>query len=458
MGRQVVSIKQLMNDKTKDLSPQKRAELLADYVEYRPKLYKNLMLPSYVHCYSLAIEFMQNWFLSNFTYNYFKTVHINGKHVLDDWKHFNNYNIKREKPMLAIVPTLNVDYDRENIDLYTSRKDVMLRRSTAQQSFFRDYDHSQFLYMQMREMEMNFTFKIRVNTRSEQLDLMNKLELWLRTGQTQDEHISADFHVPYDIMLNIAKVAAFEIDKNNNIVDIVEFLNYINAHSDLPIIFKMRAINQKPEFFVRARDLRCHIVIRDKIQIDDGERDGKLDTNFHLEIQTVLRMPVPHFYAYMNQDPVIHSIPISELKPAIGIYSIDYDIFGPENENRWPIVANTCYSIEKGEQVIDISPIFNNHTWNITKVIDNNNRLGIDSNIFLDLKIKYIGAHRAKSVNYHVNYKDMKIYIEEDIYEPEMLDIAIYADMAYINANIISMDEYNKNRFGYDFNNKETKR
>jgi hypothetical protein len=52
MGRQVVSIKQLMNDKTKDLSPQKRAELLADYVEYRPKLYKNLMLPSYVHCYS----------------------------------------------------------------------------------------------------------------------------------------------------------------------------------------------------------------------------------------------------------------------------------------------------------------------------------------------------------------------------------------------------------------------
>ena len=65
----------------------------------------------------------------------------------------------------------------------------------------------------MRQMEMTFSYRIRVESRAQQLDLMNKMELWFRCGTTQSDHLSADIHIPYDIMLNIAKDAHFEIEE-----------------------------------------------------------------------------------------------------------------------------------------------------------------------------------------------------------------------------------------------------
>ena len=175
--REKVTISQIMARKAEDMTPQERAELPRDFFEYRPQLYRNLAMPSYVHGYSLAIEYMRDWFLSHFDKDFFKVVHINGKHVLDDWKHFNNYNIKREKPMLAIVPTVDYDYDRESLDLYMADQNLLLKRSNYQQSFLKDYDSMTFLYMQPRALKMNFTFKVRVNSRAEQLDLYNKMEI-----------------------------------------------------------------------------------------------------------------------------------------------------------------------------------------------------------------------------------------------------------------------------------------
>ena len=211
-GRINVDVFDIMREKSKNASLEQIIKFGPDFMEYRPELYKSLYLPSYVHGYSLAIEYMRDWFVNNFPKDYFKTVYINGKHVLDDWKHWNNYNIKKEKPMLAIIPTVNVDWDRENLDLYLGSKDIMLRRYTFQDSFIKDYRNMVFLYMQMRQMEMTFSFRVRVESRAQQLDLMNKMELWFRCGSTQQDHLSADIHIPYEIMLNIAKDAHFEIE------------------------------------------------------------------------------------------------------------------------------------------------------------------------------------------------------------------------------------------------------
>ena len=91
--REKLTIGQILSQKYNDSSPEQRAALPRDFFEYKPQLYRNLAMPSYVHGYSLAIEYMRSWFLSHFDKNFFKVVHVNGKHVLDDWKHFNNYNI-----------------------------------------------------------------------------------------------------------------------------------------------------------------------------------------------------------------------------------------------------------------------------------------------------------------------------------------------------------------------------
>ena len=430
---------------------EKWAELFPNYTEYKPKLYKAMQLPSYVHGYSLAIEYMRDWFIAKFPKDFFKTIYVNGSHVLDNWKNWNNYNIKREKPMLAIVPTLSTDWDRENLDFYMADAKMILHQSNYDESFIKDYRNMCFLYLRLREMEMNFTFKIRVNTRAQQLDLLNKMELWFRVGTTQQDNLSADFHIPTDILLAMAKDAHFEVDEEKQLpADIPAFIQYLNQHSSAPVIFKMRAVNQMPAFFVRARNLFTHIAIRDKITIDDGERSGKLDNNFHLEMNIRLRMPIPHFYAYMAELPTPESIVISERKPMLGIYTINNFDIKPENEMGWPSIAVTSYYADKGEKYIDIKSLFASKEWPVSKVLFADLKLGISPEGFIDTKLFHCSDHMGgRLANFYMDYKNMRIVLNEDVIEDQYYEIAMYADMNYVSERLSTMENYNE-RVGSD--------
>lgn len=454
MARSKVSIREIEEYNLSKLPPDRRAELSTVYnMGYTPRLYKAIQLPSYVHSYSLCIEYMKSWFLKQFPPEYFKTVYVNGRHVLDEWKHFNNYNIKREKPMLAVVPTVNYDWDREGLDTYLADKNILLKRSNANQSFFKDWERMKFIYLQMREMEMNYTFKIRVESRAQQLDLFNRMELYFKIGSIHHEYLSADFHIPYNIILDIARAAAFDIDsKTNMIVDIPEFIQYMNKHSLIPVVFKMRAINQKPEFFVRARNMNIRIATRDKLQLDDGEKEGKLDTNYHVEMQCQVRIPIPWFFAYLSQDPIKQSIDVTERRPNIGIYTIYNMEIPPENEMGWPNIVVTSYSCGKDETFIDISQLFANPEWPAKKMIDYSLSLDLSPESFIDVKI-WRDSYLPKEIQHHMDFRHMKIVFDEDIRTNEVINIAIYADMNYINDSIISMNNFDNTRINVDPDN-----
>ena len=425
----------------------KYGKLPRNFMDYRPNLYSSLMMPSYVNGYSICIEYMKNWFISQFGKDYFRTVYINGKHVLDDWKHFNNYAIKREKPMVAIVPTVDYDYDRENLDMYMADKNLLLKRSNFQQSFFRDNKKSIFLYMQMRVLRMNFNFRIRLNSRSEQLDLYNKMEIWFRIGATQQKWISADFHIPYEVMLDIAKDADFEI-KDNMIVDITEFLSYMNNHSDLPFIFKIRAINQKPEFFIRVREIYVHIDTKDKLQMNDGEREGKLDTNFEIELPCVVDMPVPQFYAYFNQIPLQYDIKLID-NSTIGLYTINTFEIPETNNIGWGKMFITEYLADEGETSIDLSP-FISGSGNVSVVYDNCIKNNITPKTFLDIHAYRSNAGNSydSSVNLDVIHKTLQL--EVPALKDENITIACYYDHNYVNDYVSTMRNYNHTRVSDD--------
>ena len=189
-------------------------------IEQVKNLYGNLALPSYVHGYTLAIQYMYNWFESKFEKDFFRGgIYIDGKNVLDDYKKLNDYSrkniVKGQNPRARMAPRIRFDYDRESLDLYQAPPEVYLRRSNFQESFFIDRDRNLYLTFIPRDLRMNVNYKIRVNTKSQQLDLFNKMELDFRNGATQQEYISVDFHVPKEIMLNIADCAGFEIVNSN---------------------------------------------------------------------------------------------------------------------------------------------------------------------------------------------------------------------------------------------------
>ena len=267
------------------------------------KLFRSLSIPSEVHGYSIGVEFMRDWFMEKFPKDFFKTVYINGKNIMDDFRRFNKEKILIiEKPALAIIPSISIDYNRDTLDLELGGREILTRPSKYyKDAFIIDPDNNIFLGIKLKQLEMPFTFKVRVNTRAQQLDLMNYMKMALRIGATQKHFLSMDFHIPIDIILAIAENRKFEI-KDGKVVDIVGFLQYLNSHSLLPITYKYRTINGNSEYFVRLSDVYTHISCLDQLQIDEGVRTGHLDTNFHIEMNAILKIAVPSYYFFYSKE------------------------------------------------------------------------------------------------------------------------------------------------------------
>ncbi len=413
--------------------------------ERAEKLYANLAIPSYVHSYSLAIDYMYRWFESKFEKGFFiGGIYVDGKHVLDDYKNKDQkLIIKGQQPRARIEPRIQHDYDREGLDSYLAPVNMYTRRSNLNNSFFKDYDRDIFLGLNMKALRMDFNFKVRLNTRAQQLDLAQRMELYFRVGATQYEDLSLDFHVPKEIILNIAERAGFEI-KKNEVVDIVEFLHYLNRHSDLPFLFKIRAINKKAEFFIRMNGLYTHIAVRDKLQLDDGERNGKLDFHYHIEMNAVLTIPVPQFYAYYSANDLTVKINTKEANEGtVAIYSINVVDIPKVDENGWAQAAITQYATDEGEEFMDLSSLFSGENI-LSRTINHDLTNGVSPDHFINIKV-FTEGDIAKYVPIKMDW-NTKIAYFRDPQPEDILDIAIYYDREYINELNISMESLNDNR------------
>ena len=417
-------------------------------IEKIKKLHANLALPSYVHGYSLAIEYMYNWFKSKFPKDFFRGgIYIDGKHVLDDYRRLNEYAMKNivkgENPRARMAPTVEYDYDREGLDMYVGDPTVYFRKSKFQDSFFKDYERDMFLGFAPRALRMNVNYKVRLNSRSQQLDTFNRMELYFRNGSTQYEYISVDFHVPKYIILNIAERAGFEI-KGGEVVDIIDFINYLNRHSDVPFLFKLRAINQHPEYFIRINDVYTHIAVRDKLQLDDGERDGKLDFNFHVEMAAQLDIPIPHYYVYYAAEDMETTVLTKEPdNDCVAIYSINVLDIPKVDEHGWNQAAVTQYQADKGDTEIDISPIFGGDNP-LSRAISKDLVVGISPSKYINIRL-YNDEDIYKTPEFTIDWLNMKILLRYPSRE-EVIHIVIYYDREYINTLEIAENNLKANR------------
>lgn len=436
MSRKEVSISDVIN--TISIRPDKNPN------ETIVNLYSSLALPSYVHGYSLAIEYMTKWFEKKFEKDYFVGgIYIDGKHVIDDYKKFSSKDIvKGKNPRARMLPVVDFDFDRENLDTHLSGPELLLRKSNFEESFFKDTDRNIFLGVNMRALRMNFDFKVRVSTRSQQLDLFNRMEMYFRVGSTQHDNISVDFHIPKSIILNIADKAGFEI-KNGEVKDIVDFLSYLNSHSDLPFLFKIRAINQKPEFFIRVNKLYTHIAVRDKLRLDDGEQDGKLDFNFHIELAAQLTIPIPHFYTYYSAGELTQDIEIKESSKAVAVYTINVLEIPKTDENGWGIAATTDCQIDDGETFVDLSPMFEGNNP-LARAVNHSLANYVSPSKFVNIKI-YKDEDVARLVDIDIDWEKKICYFKSP-QDEDVLHIVIYYDRQYINDLDITLNLYNENR------------
>lgn len=408
--------------------------------KFKPFLYSNLSIPSYIHGYALGIEYMKKWFLEKFPANYFKYVHINGKHLFDDLKQFNNQNIVKENPILVITPTVETDWDNDNLDLYLAGRDLFLKRSDYQRSFFQDTEKKLYLAFQTQQLKMNFNFRIRLNSKAQQMDVYKNMELAMRIGATQSKYTIADFVIPRDILLNIAKANGFEI-KNNEITKPTSFLKYLNTHSQIPISYKLRTINNRLEYFMQLDNLYTHITCANKLSLDDGESIGKLFTNYVIDFECSLKIPVPHFFVYYNEKPLECNLNLE--KGGLGIYSLKQFFIPDLDNNKWYLMINTDYKCEAGEGEIDLTPLFKG--TDLEKMINNSLSKFISPLSFLNIEIHEEKAGEYPIKNSKIDFNTMKITFEP--YKDEtVIYIGVYANKEYINEIMYVENKINNGR------------
>lgn len=408
---------------------------------FERKLYKSLCVASSSSTYSICIEYMQKWFLSKFDNDYFKSVHIDGKHILDDARTMTELQkLKRLKPSLAIIPNMDLSFDNEKIDSYPYGIELYSAKAKFRDSFFVDKDNDVFLGIGMATTLMNFTFKVKVATRAAQLDLYKYMKMAFRVGYTQGEYVDMDFHIPYNLMVQLAHDTGFYI-KDEKIVDITKFLNYINAHSYLPFTYKYRCINGKSEFFLRMNEVYVHINTPE-ITADDGELEGQLNTNYEIEMQSVVRFPSPAYYSYYSQleHTEIKSTPYDGSN-SMHCFTIKLIEIPEKNEKGWGQYLTTEYEENdlKTPLSIDFSSLFEGE---LKEIIDYTIALGLSPSLFLDIKIF---NKDSEVTNKNMNWNTCTLTTVEPV-KVELSYIAIYADLNYINNTSINLRKSKETR------------
>lgn len=418
-----------------------------DKTDKPKKLYKSLATPSVVNSYSIAMQYIKNWFFSKFDEDFFKSIYVDQQHPLEDFRKIRTINnaLKKQKPSVAISSQINSDYNRDNVDLYQAPISVYLKRTKHNNSFFNDPEKNLNLSVLFRVMEINFGFKIRLSTRAQQLDVLENMMLAFRIGSTQGEYINMDCHIPYPLMMQVAADAGFEI-KDDKVVDIIGFIRYMNQRSVVPILYKFRTVNGKEEFFMRMSDLYVHISCLDYPSLDDGEQNGQLHTNFIIDFNVILKIPTPQFYAYHSTEEhnTLRNITKRMKGNSIGLYNIKIPKIPEMDEHGWnQYLITEYYSDEINKPIsIEMEDFFKNS--DLFKIIKQSRDMYLSPEIFLNIKFYTNGD----LVRYDINWQTFTINILDPI-DSNVIQIVVYADLDYLKTAMYNEDKL-KERFTTD--------
>lgn len=418
--------------------------------QHSKTLYRSICMPSMVQSYSLCIEYMKNWFLSKFQKDTFKSIYIEGKNIYDDFRSLSKIELlKKQKPALAIVPSITWDFNNENIDSYPYGLDLYVQTGRFKNSFFSCPETNSYLGIGMETILMPFTFRVRLETRAQQLDMYKFIKMACRVGFTNGEDVDLDFHIPYALMVQLAMDNGFEVirDESNNtdgvITNVPSFLRWLNMHSVLPFLYKHRTLNGRNEFFVRMRNMYVHIRPTD-ISADDGEREGQLTNNFNIELSAEVRFPAPKMYAYYsNNEHKLHTVYGAWYQPN-GPISTCYTFKGTpipdKNRYGWGLFMSTTYEEENinNNLIIDIKELLQG---DVGECIKDCIEKGISPSIFCD----FIFYNGGEYIDGKFNWDEL-IFTSSDIVRATGTYIGVYVDNNYLSDYIASHSGGYENR------------
>ena len=400
------------------------------------KLYNNLTVPSVMNTFSMGVAFMQHWFMREFDDGFFKATNVDESHVMKAYdKSKMLQNLKKMKPSLFISPRLNIEYDRDAIDLNMFGLKQYTRRDNVKMAFFQDKEKNMYLGLAVEEAEISFNFRVRLSSRAQQLDISNRMNKAFRIGTTQEQYLNMDFHIPYSTMMNIAKDAGFEVT-DSGVTNMVDFMKYLNSHSAYPILYKYRTLNGQYEFFVRIDNLYAHINTKDRLSLDDGEQEGQLVSNYMIDMQAILHIPTPKVYSYFSVEEHNNYDIETQTESTVGLYSIKMPNIPEKNSKNWyEYLHTTIYDEDMTKPLtVEFEELFKGSK--IGDLIKYNNSIMVSSSTFVEVKL----FNSGEEIDFTISWKDQVITTKEKVksYNTEMV---VYVDLGYVNEQSIVINK-----------------
>lgn len=429
--------------------------------KFEIQMHSNLCVPSFSHAYSMAVEISRDWFLSKMPMNYFRkkdgldSIFLNEIYMYDDYRKLSkSQRLKKDKPYVIITPQINYDFDLETVHTYNYGPELLVRRGWQSDSFFRDAERGLYLLMNMQIIEVKVDYKVVTYSKFIQLDLFKKMEIWFRIGATETQDRDMDFHIPEDIIFNIAVSAGFQVDKaTKQVKNPLDFVRYMNGHSSFPIMYKFRKATGNFDFFMRVPMLPIHMNMQDKLRPDEGEMQGQLHTNYGIEMSCTFRIPAPQFYVYYTKEPVPYNFSREEVRSNFEKENFDlctYKVVDIPlvNSRGWEKFVWSKYEYGNDDNgVIDMNGLIGSdkHGSEFYGVMQTTMQAGLSPSVYMDVVLFTADPSSNDIVNTTIDWENNSIFVNDKL-DPQILYIAVYVNLDYYNRTLEEIDRMGSNR------------
>ena len=403
----------------------------------RPRmLLTSVTLPSQYNSYAVCTEFAKEWFLEKYPQQYFNSVYMDGSKSFDQFRQFSQINqqLKRTNPLLAITPSIDLQHNRDFIDT-NMELTGHLRRTRMEGVFFSDYDDPDkavHLAIQFKTIKMNFIYKIRLDTKAEMIDEIERIKYKHRAGMTETRNLPLEIHVPRKIICQIAFDHGMLKEDYTDIRNPDEMLQYLNSHSFLPFLYKRRNATGTYEFFIRVENCTAHIKADFPSGDEQGDRVDQEQMNFTLEFNTEIEMTAPYCYTYYStqQQNIIESRDIVKDETAILLVRARNIELPNQNENKWNRVLKTEYLVEDSDLrkppiIINFEELLAEELFHI---VEYTKAMYLNPSLFID----FIIFNNLDYIDYSIDWDKYEISINDKCTD-STFHIGMYVDLKYIN-------------------------
>lgn len=426
-----------------------KTDLLPIEIEKNMKvdLKTNLITTDLYLFYGMAIQYISEWFYKKFPDDFFKHKYVDAAHVIDQFNHIPVRElIKNPKPSCHIAVEDDAYYNRENIDLYNLGQTLYTNRARYNDAFFVDREKNLFISLVFMQLKMNFTFNIKLNTKSVQDNIFNLCEMAFRAGGSQKHYLDIDMPIPIELIGQLA--CDLNMCNEDNKFDVTEMLSYFNKHSRLALLYKFNPGTHNYEFFLKVPKVLIYIKTS-RVDKAQGQLRDMIYTDFTVRFNAEVYFPAIKFFVYYSLHQWQHIKSYTKLDTKSFLFGVTNLCNIPTtDEHGWTWEARIPYTLESKKELelfknkklitIDISNLFQGE---LREALEYTKSIAISPGAFINIK----AFNLTKYIPTSIDWGNLTITFQEPLDSLEIYFIT-YIDKEYMHNTIGILKNYREVR------------